>query len=158
MKVHKLIASGFGTGYSPVAPGTAGSALGIVLLYFFNSGLVSVNVTESYILVLNFSAVLGIIFLGVFSIKKVHQVWKHDAQTIVIDEIAGVWVAAFALPLQKSDYLYAFVLFRFFDIYKPLFIRRIDRLNSDWSVMLDDLLAGVYAFIVLQLLLYFNIL
>ena len=158
MKLHKLIATGLGTGYSPVAPGTAGAALGIVVFYLFNLGFTMLKINEPLILVLNFVVILAVLLLGVFSIKKVHQIWTHDAQLIVIDEVVGVWVAAYALPFQWQYYLYAFILFRLFDIYKPLFIKKIDNMKSDWSVMFDDVLAGVYASIVLQLIIYFKVL
>ncbi len=99
-----------------------------------------------------------VILLGIYSIKRVHKRWSHDSQKIVIDEIIGVCIAAFALPFQWQYYLYALVLFRFFDIAKPLYIRKIDKLKSNWSVILDDVLAGVYANIILQVLIYFQIL
>jgi len=158
MRLHKLIASGLGTGFSPVAPGTAGAALGIVVFYLINLGFIRLKITEPFILVLNLFAILIILFIGIYSIKKVHREWTHDAQTIVIDEIAGVWVAAYALPFQWQYYLYAFILFRLFDIYKPLFIKKIDNMKNDWSVMFDDVLAGIYAAIVLQIIIYVNIL
>ena len=151
MRLHKLIATGLGTGYAPLAPGTAGAALGILVFYLFNLGLTLLKITEPVMLILNLVVILTVLLLGVFSIKKVHQIWEHDAQKIVIDEVIGVWIAAFALPFQWQYYLAAFVLFRFFDILKPLYIRKLDNLKTDWSVMLDDVLAGVYANLVLQL-------
>ena len=96
-------------------------------------------------------------FIGVYSIKVVHRTWKHDASEIVIDEIVGVWIAVFALPFQWQFYLAAFVLFRLFDIYKPLFIRKIDKMDGNWSVMIDDVLAGVYANLILQLVVFSKI-
>jgi len=157
MKLHKLIATGLGTGYSPVAPGTAGAALGIVVFYLFNLEFTLLKINEPLILVLNLVMILTILLLGVFSIKKVHQIWTHDAQLIVIDEVVGVWIAVFALPFQWQYYLAAFVMFRFFDILKPLYIRKLDDLKTDWSVMLDDVVAGVYANLVLQLVIFLKI-
>jgi len=157
MKLHKLIATGLGTGYSPVAPGTAGAALGIVVFYFFNLGFTTLKINGLLILVLNLVVILTVMLLGIFSIKKVHQIWTHDVQLIVIDEVVGVWIAVFALPFQWQYYLAAFVLFRFFDILKPLYIRKLDNLKTDWSVMLDDVVAGVYANMVLQLVVFLKI-
>jgi len=157
MKLHKLIATGLGTGYSPVAPGTAGAALGIVVFYFFNLGFTTLKINGLLILVLNLVVILTVMLLGIFSVKKVHQVWTHDVQLIVIDEVVGVWIAVFALPFQWQYYLAAFVLFRFFDILKPLYIRKLDNLKTDWSVMLDDVVAGVYANMVLQLVVFLKI-
>ncbi|MCD6091022.1 MAG: phosphatidylglycerophosphatase A [Bacteroidales bacterium] len=157
MRIHKLIATGLGTGYAPLAPGTAGAALGIVIFYLLNLGFTQMKLNEPIILVSNLVVILIVMLLGVFSIKKVHQIWEHDAQKIVIDEVIGVWIAVFALPFQWQFYLAAFVLFRFFDILKPLYIRKLDNLKTDWSVMLDDVLAGVYANLILQLIVVLKI-
>jgi len=157
MKLHKLIATGLGTGYSPVAPGTAGAALGIIVFYFFNLGFTMLKINGLLILVLNLVVILTVLLLGMLSIKKVHKIWTHDAQLIVIDEVVGVWIAVFALPFHWQYYLAAFVIFRFFDILKPLCIRKLDNLKTDWSVMLDDVAAGVYANLVLQLVVFLKI-
>jgi len=158
LKLHKIIASGLGTGYAPLAPGTAGSILGILLFYLFNYSLNSFNIEPWLILSLNLFAIIFVLILGVFSIKKVHTIWEHDASKIVIDEIVGVWIAVFAMPFHWQYYLYALLLFRFFDIVKPLYIRRLDNMGGDWSVMLDDVLAGIYSLIILQTLYFLNIL
>ena len=157
LKINKIIASGLGTGYFPVAPGTAGSVLGIILIWLVNYCLIFSISDSSLVLVLDSVAIFLITFFGYFSIKSVHKVWKHDASEIVIDEIAGVMIAAFAVPFNWKYYLAALLLFRFFDILKPLYIKRIDRMKNNWSVMLDDILAGVYSFIVLQALIYFKV-
>ncbi|MBN1650910.1 MAG: phosphatidylglycerophosphatase A [Bacteroidales bacterium] len=157
MKLHKLIASGLGTGYAPVAPGTAGSILGILIFYCFNFAFNKLGFQSQFVFVLNLVAILGLLFLGVYSIRKVHQIWIHDAPQIVVDEVVGVWIAIFAIPFEWQYYVAALVLFRFFDILKPFYIRRLDKLKSDWSVMLDDVLAGVYANIVLQAIVFYEI-
>jgi len=156
MRFHKLIASGLGTGYAPFAPGTAGSILGIVLFYLFNYILNGLNIEPWLILLLNLFAIIFVLLLGVYSIKQVHKTWKHDASEIVIDEITGVWIAVYAMPLEWQYYLYALILFRFFDIVKPLYIRRLDNMGGDWGVMLDDVLAGIYSLLILHVLFYFN--
>jgi len=156
-KLHKIIASGLGFGFSPIAPGTAGSILGIGLLYAVNYLLNYLGYQELTIILINLFAIILMTFIGVYSIKVVHRTWKHDASEIVIDEIVGVWIAVFALPFQWQFYLAAFVLFRLFDIYKPLFIRKIDKMDGNWSVMIDDVLAGVYANLILQLVVFSKI-
>ncbi len=157
MKLQKTIASGLGTGYAPVAPGTAGSVLGILLFYLLNYLWNIRNVETWLLLTLNMVVIISVLFVGVHSIKKVHEIWQHDASKIVIDEIVGVWIAVYALPFEIRYYLYALVLFRFFDIAKPFFIRRLDKKEGDWSVMLDDVLAGLYSFVVLHVLVHFNV-
>jgi phosphatidylglycerophosphatase A len=121
-----------------------------VLLYLFYWILIYKGFGKEAVCVLNLTAIVLSVFIGVAAIKKVHAIWPHDAPSIVIDEIAGVWITAFMIPLNWKYYLYALVIFRFFDILKPLYIRKLDDLKSDWSVMLDDLLAGVYGFVVLE--------
>lgn len=157
MKLYRIIASGLGSGFVPFAPGTVGSILGILLIYLFNYLLNSLNIEIWLVLVLNLFAIIFTLLVGVYSIKKVHKIWEHDASQIVIDEIVGVWIAVFAMPFEWQYYLYALILFRFFDIAKPLFIRRLDKMKGDWSVMIDDVLAGIYSLVVIQFLFYFNI-
>jgi phosphatidylglycerophosphatase A len=157
MKLHKIIASGLGSGFAPIAPGTAGSVLGILLFYSLNYLLESMNTEAGLILSINLFVIIFMLFVGVYAIKKVHKVWEHDAPQIVIDEIVGVWIAVYAMPFKWQYYLYALLLFRFFDILKPLFIKRLDQMKNDWSVMLDDVLAGIYSLIVIQLLFYFEL-
>lgn len=157
MKWHKLIATALGSGYSPFAPGTAGSTVGIGILFITNWLINVLGFERPAVLFFNLALIIGMLFLGIYSIKKLSTIWEHDASKIVIDEVVGVWIAAFALPLRWEYYLSALLLFRFFDIAKPFFIRKIDAMKGHWSVMLDDVVAGVYAFIVLQSILFFNV-
>jgi len=157
VKLYKIIASGLGTGYAPVAPGTAGSAMGILLFYGLNYLWNIFNLNPGLVLLLNFLVILVTLLVGVHSIKRTHGFWPHDASQIVIDEIVGVWIAVYAVPFEAQYYLYAFILFRFFDIAKPFFIKKLDKKESDWSVMLDDVLAGFYSLIVLQVLIILNV-
>jgi phosphatidylglycerophosphatase A len=157
MKLQKYIATSLGMGYAPVAPGTAGAILGIIMLFLFNKLLVYVNLDQAIITALDIVAIIFVTFLGFVAIKKVHTIWEHDASKIVIDEVVGVWITALFLPLNWKYYLYALIIFRFFDIAKPLFIKKFDQMHNDWSVMLDDVLAGIYGLITMQLLIHFNI-
>ena len=70
---------------------------------------------------------------------------------VVIDEMIGVWIALLGFALTPFNLIAAFILFRFFDIAKPLGIRQLENIKGGWGVMLDDVLAGVYANVVLQL-------
>ncbi len=156
MKLQKIIASGLGTGFSPFAPGTAGAFLGTIVTYFFNYAMSSYLDLPAYlVLISNIISTVIIMFIGVWAIKYVHSEWIHDANEIVIDEIVGVAIALIAAPLDWRVYLVGFLLFRFFDILKPLGIREIDMKDGDWSVMLDDVLAGVYAFVIVQLIVFY---
>ena len=154
-KLHKVIASGLGTGFMPFAPGTAGALLAVIIAYIFNYSLVNFHVQETTILGLNIIITIVSFFIGVWSIKKVHKEWQHDASKIVIDEIVGIFITLLSVPLDWNYYFLGFILFRLFDILKPLGIRKIDNLKSNWSVMLDDVLAGIYSLIVLQLIIHY---
>jgi len=151
MHCAKIIATAFGAGYAPKAPGTAGALAGTVFLFLFNTVLYKYGATNTQIIALDIILVIITFFAGVIAIKQVHKIWQHDSNMIVIDEVAGIFITLLLAPLDWRYYLAGFILFRFFDIAKPLYIKKVDLLKSSWSVMLDDILAGVYSFAVLQL-------
>lgn len=155
MDLSKVIATGLGTGLSPKAPGTVGSLLGIILLYIYNYLLNDMQLSFRTILLFNVLFLFLSIFIGIWSIGKVQKEWEHDASKIVIDEIAGIAITMLAIPFNWQYYLYGFIIFRFFDILKPLGIKKLDNMGGNWSVMLDDLLAGLYSLIVLHSIIYF---
>ena len=95
--------------------------------------------------------VLCISGIGIWAIHELPDTWIHDDQRIVIDEVVGIWMTMIGLPLTWPWMLAGFVLFRIIDIWKPLGIRQIDRMGGAQSVIVDDLVAGVYANIVLQI-------
>jgi phosphatidylglycerophosphatase A len=83
---------------------------------------------------------------------------QKDPQFVVIDEVAGQLVALVAVPLAWKTFLAGFILFRIFDMWKPFPIRRLERLPEGTGIVVDDLGAGVYAFVVMHLLLHFGLL
>jgi len=130
-----------------VAPGTAGSLVGL-LLYLPLAARDSTLV---------FAAVLGlVIWVGVWSCRVCGEVFgEHDSGKIVIDEIAGQLVALWSFPADPVWLVAGFLAFRFYDILKPFPIRQIDRRwASAGGVMADDLLAGLYANLILQVARY----
>ena len=154
MNANKQIVTFFGVGLTPVAPGTAGALAGGILFYLLAYGLTNFGFdyrTIQYILLIVTALVM---LIGVYSIKKLANTWEHDARQIVIDEVIGVWIAMLFIPISILNYFLAFILFRVFDIAKPFFIRKIDKLKSSWSIMLDDVVAGIYANIALQAIIY----
>lgn len=100
-------------------------------------------------------AVLLIIVLaaGVWSASEMETVWEHDSSRIVIDEVAGMMISIAFLPPTPAVIVIGCVLFRFFDILKPLGIRRAELLPRGWGVMGDDVLAGIYSQFLLRVLL-----
>lgn len=144
---HKLIATGLGFGLSPFAPGTAGALLAVLLLY-----PISFFAFPSYILI---GLVVFFYFLGVAATNEVEKIWGHDPSKVVIDEVIGLWIAIIFIPITWQTALAAFILFRFFDILKPLGIRKLEAIDGGHGVMLDDVLAGIYANVALQILIHF---
>lgn len=149
--VHKLLATGFGAGYSPVAPGTAGAVVALVII-----GLMQHAGIFSHI---HYSLGLGILILvfltiGVKVSNLLETYWGKDPSKIVIDEMVGVWIALLFTPYGWKIIISGFVLFRIFDIWKPLGIRRMENLPGGWGVMMDDVVAGVYSNLVLQVILF----
>ena len=139
--VH-LLAFGFGTGLMPRAPGTAGSVVG-ALLYIPLSALPLIHFVG--LLVALFAA--GVWLCG----RTASDLGVHDHGGIVFDEIVGVLIAMAALPRDWIWLLAAFLLFRLFDIVKPWPIRWLDRqVKGGLGIMLDDLVAGVFALVLLQ--------
>ncbi|MCD6335627.1 MAG: phosphatidylglycerophosphatase A [Candidatus Latescibacteria bacterium] len=136
------IASGGGVGVAPVAPGTAGSLLGLLVYVLLPEWPPMVWVGITLILFL----------IGVRAATSAEFLWSHDAGRIVIDEIVGMWVALLFLPRTVRIALLGFFIFRLFDIVKPFPADRSQRLKAGWGVMVDDLIAGIYTNFTLQLL------
>jgi phosphatidylglycerophosphatase A len=148
MLTAKLVATCLGTGYIRKGGGT-------VAALFFCLFWLLMDPQSQWV------AILGsIIFLvaGIWSANVVEVVWGKDSNRVVIDEVLGMQVSLIWVPVDWKYVLIAFILFRFFDIVKPLLIRRAEALPSGWGVMADDLLAGIYSNIVLQLIILTGIL
>ena len=140
-----LIGTGFGSGFSPFAPGTAGALLA-TLVWF---GL-AMFISETCLLWITVALVSLFTVAGIWATDRLEPYWGEDPSRVVVDEMVGVWITLLAAPAGHVWYgLAAFALFRFFDILKPLGIRRMEKLRGGVGVMMDDVLAGVYGFIVL---------
>ncbi len=139
----RLIATGFFSGYTPLAPGTAGSIVGL-FLYWLIPG------TDSLLFVF---LLVPLFWLGAWSATAVeNSSGVKDHQIIVIDEIVGVFIT-FAL-FEKSFFwlVIGCALFRFFDILKLPPVKQMEDLPKGWGVMMDDVIAGIYALISLRML------
>jgi phosphatidylglycerophosphatase A len=138
-----FIATGAASGYLPKAPGTWGSAVG-VLIWFLVSRLEAIP----------YLSVIGALFvIGVFSAGAAEKIVDRcDPGIVVIDEIVGQLIALSLAPSHPLAVLAGFCLFRFFDIVKPFPVGWIDsHLHGGLGIMLDDVVAGLYALLVLQL-------
>lgn len=138
----RFLALGFGSGLAPVAPGTFGTLMAVplyLLLQQLSPGL--------YLLFLLLAFGIGIALCEITA----KQLGVHDHPGIVWDEFVGFWITMFMAPPGWLWIVVGFVLFRFFDIVKPWPIRLIDRrVSGGLGIMLDDVLAGVFALILLQ--------
>lgn len=143
--VAALLATGFGSGLSPVAPGTAGSVVGLVLAWILAS---HVPILGSPLGLLMSGLVVGLIGVAV-SGPVCRALESEDPGCIVIDEIAGQLFAAagaVAVPGHPAwAWAAAFVLFRLFDVWKPLGIAQLQRLRGGWGVVADDVAGGLFA-------------
>jgi phosphatidylglycerophosphatase A len=149
MKLDKIIATGFGIGSIRKGGGTLAAAVcGLVWYLSFSGGydpvvvlLVTVALTD----------------VGLWSAQKAEKYWGIDSHHVVIDEIAGMCLSLLFIPVTIATVVTAFVLFRIFDIWKPLYIRRLEALPGGVGVMADDLLAGLYTNIILQVLVWTSV-
>ena len=160
----KFLASCGGIGHLPGGPGTYASMLCVGLWYgLWHFDALAVDRSFQYLfaaplhweaLVFSASFIWVLFLAGIWSTTKVQGIWGKDPSQVVIDEVLGQAIALAALPWHPLTALGGLLLFRFFDIAKPMGIRRMERLPGAWGVMLDDALAGLYANIVLQVLWY----
>jgi phosphatidylglycerophosphatase A len=136
------VGTGLGTGFSPIASGTAGSLVGVALyLPLAAAGLPAVVIATAVLFP------IGVWAAGICG----RRYGAHDHGRIVIDEIVGQLIALAGLPAQPGWLLAGFLLFRLFDIWKPFPADRIDnQWRTPFGVMADDVVAGVYAALVLQ--------
>jgi phosphatidylglycerophosphatase A len=139
-----LVATALGAGYSPVAPGTAGSLVGLLLFWPLHALGPGVQL----------AALAGVSFLGVWcSTAVAAAVGRKDPGLVVVDEVAGMWTSLLWVPFTPAAAALAFVAFRVMDVLKPYPARQLEALPGGWGIMCDDLMAGVYANLLTQVLL-----
>ncbi len=144
-----IVGTGFGLGYSPFAPGTAGS-LGALIIYFFLHDEFNLHRELFYIFL------LIVAVAGTFSASLVSQYENdEDPSKVVIDEILGQFLALFMLPFSYKIILISFILFRILDILKPFPARRSEKLKNGVGIMLDDVIVGIYANLIIRLFIFF---
>jgi len=149
MLFHKLYSSVFGIGFIKGGGSIAAAVCGICW-YLAWSGS-----TPPLAISLVVTALITLI--GVWSSSIVESVWGKDPSKVVIDEVSGMCISLLFLPVNVTYVLCAFILFRFFDIVKPLYVRKMELLPAGWGIMMDDVLAGVYTNILLQIVLWFKL-
>jgi len=132
----QLVATGAGSGYAPFAPGTAGSLVGLLLFWPLSrlpfAGQVGVTV--------------ALFLLGTLAAAHLaSRLGIKDPGIVVVDEVVGQWVSLLLLPLTPLTVVLGFLLFRLLDVLKPWPARDFERLPGGWGIMADDVMAGIYA-------------
>ena len=142
-----------GVGYLPLAPGTFGSLVGVgifLLLVRATAGIPLVVVVVGLTLVVTFA--------GIWAGSRIEELsGRKDPGKVVVDEVAGQLIALFPLTLfaqwSTGAVILSFILFRFFDIVKPYPANRLQDLHGGMGIMFDDLVAGVYAAVIVSIIL-----
>ncbi|MBV8897678.1 MAG: phosphatidylglycerophosphatase A [Acidobacteriaceae bacterium] len=145
--VATVIATWFGCGFFPIAPGTVGSAAAVVLAAAF-------YMWKAYAPLWLLLPTVLLLFPGIWAAGVVADArGKKDPGLVVVDEVLGQWITLMgATVFNWKSWLLAFFLFRAFDIWKPYPIRNLEALPSGTGIVADDLLAGLYAALVLFVL------
>lgn len=142
-RIALAIATAFGAGYVPKAPGTAGALVGVAGFALGAHPLVA----------------LAVVFIpGVWASSVAARVsGRKDPQFVVIDEVLGQWVTLIGASAAPASLAAAFLLFRVFDIVKPWPVRWFEKAPGGWGIVLDDIMAGMYGYLVMLLLRWGNL-
>jgi phosphatidylglycerophosphatase A len=150
----RTIATFFGAGRLHPGPGTWGS-LATMLVW----AVISRQLPGSWVIPVNVALALLAIGVGIPAATQVARATGiKDPQFVVIDETAGQLITLIAAPLSWKSFLAGFILFRVFDILKPPPVRQLEKLPEGTGIVVDDVAAGVYGWIVLRILLHFGLL
>ncbi|WP_210522102.1 phosphatidylglycerophosphatase A family protein [Hymenobacter terricola] len=141
--MYKLIASVLGIGYVK-GGGTVAAVVCCLFLYLARANEALLRPWPAGLLT------AGLLALGTLAAQRMEGAWGKDSYRVVIDEVAGMWVSMLLIPITGPRLLVGLVLFRFFDIVKPLFIRKMEQIPGGAGVMLDDVLAGLYTTLLLH--------
>jgi phosphatidylglycerophosphatase A len=146
------LATGLGAGFVPIAPGTAGSIEGVVIFI----AILALHLGLPALLLLLAIVNLAVFGVGVWAATRTCEITGlKDPRLVVIDEVSGQLIALTPLAwwpsLSIAAVVIGFLLFRVFDIFKPYPIRKLERLHTGLGVMADDVLAGIYAAVLLWL-------
>jgi phosphatidylglycerophosphatase A len=146
--VARVVATWFGCGLAPIAPGTVGAAAAVAISWALGWGFAA-----------NLAGGIVIGAIGIWAATtEARRSGRKDPGHIVVDEVAGQWITlAGATTYSWQAFLYGFLLFRLFDIWKPPPVRQLERLPDGTGIMMDDLMAGVYGAVVLYLAGYFHL-
>lgn len=140
-QIEKFIGSGFYTGFIPKASGTFASL--IALLLFLIPGFENPSILIFLISVA--------IVAGVRIANKFESVYGKDPSQFTLDEFIGTWITLLFIPKKIWYLVPAFILWRFLDIVKPFPANKLESLKGGWGIVLDDVMAGIYSFMIVQI-------
>jgi phosphatidylglycerophosphatase A len=151
-RIAELLATFFYIGYIPFMPGTFGTIAGVIIFVFLS---------KSFFVYYGLLIAIAACSVWVSGYAEKHIFETKDPKAVVIDEVAGFLIAMISFQfngtLESLKYLViGFILFRFFDIWKPYPIWNLQKLKGGWGIVLDDLMAGIYTNIILQFIRHFG--
>lgn len=153
MKIKEFLFTVFYSGYSPVAPGTAGTIVAMAIYMLEN--LIFADSDPSFLNIFNLVAVIMLIYPSIKlgdAAEKFYQ--SKDPQQVVIDEVIGYWIGILFIPFSFSNAVIAFIVFRGFDIIKPFPAGFLESLTGGLGIMIDDIIAGLYTLAVMHTAVY----
>jgi phosphatidylglycerophosphatase A len=148
-----MVATFFGAGRLPVAPGTWGSAATVLLWWVLTRWIPSARQPVSAIGLAAIAIAAGI----PAATRVARELGREDPGCVVIDEVAGQLITLIAVPVSWKTLLLGFILFRAFDTTKPPPIRQLERLPEGTGIVVDDIGAGLYALVIMQVLLHYRV-
>jgi phosphatidylglycerophosphatase A len=143
-----MFGSALFSGYSPLASGTVGSMVALVI--YFIPGC------EQWFILL--PLILIVFFLGIPAAARMEKFYGKDPAEVTIDEVVGMWISLLWLPKTIPIAMIAFIAFRLFDIVKPFPANYYDKRTGGFAIMMDDVVAGFYANVIIQIMLKLNLL
>jgi phosphatidylglycerophosphatase A len=154
MKIKEFLFTAFYSGYSPVAPGTMGTLVAMIIYIIEN--LIFYDIDPIKLNIFNFIFLLIIIYPSIRLADSAEKFYKtKDPDQVVIDEVLGYWTGVLFIPFSFSYAIIAFILFRFFDITKPFPIRFFESLPGGLGIIMDDIMAGIYTLGCMHIMIYF---
>ncbi|MCL1865717.1 MAG: phosphatidylglycerophosphatase A [Spirochaetes bacterium] len=154
MKIREFLFTAFYSGYSPVAPGTMGTLVAMVIYIIEN--IIFSNIDPMKLNAFNLIFLLIIIYPSIKLSDEAEKFYNtKDPKQVVIDEVLGYWTGVLFVPFSFSYAIIAFILFRFFDITKPFFIRYFESLPGGLGIIMDDIIAGIYTLMCMHIIIYF---
>ena len=154
MKIKEFLFTAFYSGYSPIAPGTMGTLVAMII--YITENLIFSDIDPMKLNIFNFIFLLIVIYPSIKLADSAEKFYKtKDPQQVVIDEVLGYWTGVLFIPFSFSYAVIAFILFRFFDITKLFPIRYFESLPGGLGIIMDDIIAGIYTLACMHIITYF---